>query len=174
MIEDLIEHIARETDQDLDYQTLFDNLLLALEHPLNINTSSREDLEKLQLLRRRIDGRDETEGRDQPAAQTEQGAHPRRGIAEDRARESRQLLEVGDPASHPEGVGVVHRFQEPRFEHPSGYFDPAYPRPVASHFLRPPGLGHASAPPISRPCALASATPERETGTLEEGDMYHV
>jgi hypothetical protein len=50
MIEDLIEHIARNTEQDLDYQTLFDDLLRALEHPLNINTASREDLEKLQLL----------------------------------------------------------------------------------------------------------------------------
>jgi len=50
IIEDLIEHIARNSEQELDYQTLFDNLLLALENPLNINTASREDLEKLQLL----------------------------------------------------------------------------------------------------------------------------
>ena len=50
IIEDLIEHMARNTDENLDYQTLFDNLLLALENPVNINTASREDLEKLQLL----------------------------------------------------------------------------------------------------------------------------
>ncbi|KPL13274.1 MAG: hypothetical protein AMS26_15130 [Bacteroides sp. SM23_62] len=50
IIEDLIEHIARNTVEDLDYQTLFDNLFQALEKPLNINTASREDLEKLQLL----------------------------------------------------------------------------------------------------------------------------
>ncbi len=50
MIEDLIDHIARNTTEDLDYQTLFDNLFQTLENPLNINTASREDLEKLQLL----------------------------------------------------------------------------------------------------------------------------
>jgi hypothetical protein len=50
IIEDLIEHMARNTVENLDYQTLFDNLFLALENPLNINTASREDLEKLQLL----------------------------------------------------------------------------------------------------------------------------
>lgn len=49
-IEDLIEHIARNTVDNLDYQTLFDNLFQALENPVNINTASREDLEKLQLL----------------------------------------------------------------------------------------------------------------------------
>jgi len=50
IIEDLIEHIASRTDETLDYQTLFDNLFAALENPVNINTASREDLEKLQLL----------------------------------------------------------------------------------------------------------------------------
>jgi len=50
IIEDLIEHIARNTAENLDYQTLFDNLFGALENPLNINAASREDLEKLQLL----------------------------------------------------------------------------------------------------------------------------
>ncbi len=50
IIEDLIEHIASNTLETLDYHTLFDNLFLALENPVNINTASREDLEKLQLL----------------------------------------------------------------------------------------------------------------------------
>lgn len=50
IIEDLIEHIARNTVENLDYHTLFDNLFLALENPVNINTASREELEKLQLL----------------------------------------------------------------------------------------------------------------------------
>ena len=50
IIEDLIEHIARNNQEDLDYHTLFDNLLQVLENPLNINTASREDLEELHLL----------------------------------------------------------------------------------------------------------------------------
>ena len=50
IIEDLIEHIARNTDENLDYHTLFDNLFQALEVPVNINTASRDDLENLQLL----------------------------------------------------------------------------------------------------------------------------
>jgi hypothetical protein len=50
IIEDLIEHMARNTDENLDYQTLFDNLLQALENPVNINTATCGDLEKLQLL----------------------------------------------------------------------------------------------------------------------------
>lgn len=50
LIEDLIEHIAMRSVENLDYQTLFDNLFRALENPQNINTASREDLEKLQIL----------------------------------------------------------------------------------------------------------------------------
>ena len=50
IIEDLIEQIARNTEQELDYHTLFNNLFQVLENPLNINTASREDLEKLHLL----------------------------------------------------------------------------------------------------------------------------
>jgi hypothetical protein len=50
IIEDLIEHIARNTEEDLDYHTLFHDLFDALENPLNINTASREELEQLQLL----------------------------------------------------------------------------------------------------------------------------
>ena len=50
LIENLIEDIAGETDEELDYQTLFYNISGYLEEPLNINTATREDLEKLHVL----------------------------------------------------------------------------------------------------------------------------
>ncbi len=50
VVEDLIEKIARESEQELDYLTLFSDIYRHLETPLNLNTASREELEKLQLL----------------------------------------------------------------------------------------------------------------------------
>lgn len=50
VVEDLIEKIARDADEELDYQTLFDDLFGYLESPLNINTATRQELEKLHLL----------------------------------------------------------------------------------------------------------------------------
>lgn len=49
-IEDLIEEIATSTDEELDYTTLYDNLTFYLYNPLNINTATREELEKLHIL----------------------------------------------------------------------------------------------------------------------------
>src|SRR6056297_446074 len=49
-IEDLIEEIATSTDEELDYTTLYDNLTFYLYNPLNINTATQEELEKLHLL----------------------------------------------------------------------------------------------------------------------------
>jgi hypothetical protein len=49
-IEDLIEQIANESDQELDYQTLLYDLSGYLEEPLNVNHASREELEKLHVL----------------------------------------------------------------------------------------------------------------------------
>ncbi len=50
VVEDLIEKIARSTDEELDYHTLFQNIYYYLENPLNLNTASREELEKMHLL----------------------------------------------------------------------------------------------------------------------------
>ena len=50
VVEDLIEKIARESEEELDYHTLFIDIYDYLESPLNLNTASREELEKLHLL----------------------------------------------------------------------------------------------------------------------------
>jgi hypothetical protein len=50
VVEDLIEKIARESGQELDYNTLFEDVYQYLEHPLNLNTASKEELERLHLL----------------------------------------------------------------------------------------------------------------------------
>ena len=50
VIEDLVEQIARESEDDIDYSTLLTDLTYFLEHPLDINTASYDDLEKLHLL----------------------------------------------------------------------------------------------------------------------------
>ncbi|MFP4023473.1 MAG: ComEA family DNA-binding protein [Thiohalospira sp.] len=49
-LEDLIEEIAESTDEELDYTTLYDDLNYYLYNPLNLNTATQEDLEKLQIL----------------------------------------------------------------------------------------------------------------------------
>ncbi len=49
-IEDLIEDIAAETDEELDYSTLYDDLNYFLNYPLNLNSATKEDLEKLQFV----------------------------------------------------------------------------------------------------------------------------
>ena len=49
-VEDLIEQIARESEEELDYQTLFYDVSRYLEDPLDINAASREELERLHLL----------------------------------------------------------------------------------------------------------------------------
>lgn len=49
-IEDLIENIASSTDIEFDYTTLFEDLNYYLNNPLNLNTATIENLEKLQIL----------------------------------------------------------------------------------------------------------------------------
>lgn len=49
-IEDLIEDIASNTDAEIDYTSLYEDLNLYLNEPLNINTATKEDLEKMQFL----------------------------------------------------------------------------------------------------------------------------
>jgi hypothetical protein len=50
VIEDLIENIARNSEDELDYTALFDDLSYFLENPLNLNTASIDDLERLHFL----------------------------------------------------------------------------------------------------------------------------
>lgn len=50
VIEDLVEQIARESEDDIDYTTLLTDLSSFLEHPLDINTATYEELEKLHIL----------------------------------------------------------------------------------------------------------------------------
>lgn len=53
MIEILVETIAEqagEGDESIDYNTLVDDLLLFSERPLNLNTASYEDLQRLVIL----------------------------------------------------------------------------------------------------------------------------
>ena len=49
-IEDLIENIASSTDAEIDYTSLYEDLNFFLNNPLNLNSASKEDLERLQIL----------------------------------------------------------------------------------------------------------------------------
>jgi len=49
-IEDLIEDISANSDEELDYSTLYDDLSFFLTQPLDLNAATKEDLEKLQFL----------------------------------------------------------------------------------------------------------------------------
>jgi hypothetical protein len=50
IIEKFIEEIASNTDRELDYTTLYEDLTFYLNEPLNINTATKTEYEKLQLL----------------------------------------------------------------------------------------------------------------------------
>jgi len=50
IIEDIIENIARNSEEELDYTTLFNDLSYYLEKPLDLNTASVEELERLHFL----------------------------------------------------------------------------------------------------------------------------
>ena len=50
LIEDLIENIASSTDNELDYTSLYEDLNYFLNNPLNLNSATTEELEKLQIL----------------------------------------------------------------------------------------------------------------------------
>jgi len=49
-LEDLIEDIASNTDDEIDYTSLYEDLNFFINNPLNLNTASKDDLEKLQIL----------------------------------------------------------------------------------------------------------------------------
>jgi len=50
VIEDMIENIARNSEEELDYTTLFNDLSYWLENPLNLNAATFEELERFHFL----------------------------------------------------------------------------------------------------------------------------
>ncbi len=50
VIENIIEEIASNTDEELDYTSLFDDLYFYYNNPLNINTTTEDELARLQFL----------------------------------------------------------------------------------------------------------------------------
>lgn len=50
IIENYIEEISANTDKEIDYTNLYEDLIYFLDNPLNINSATVEDLEKLQIL----------------------------------------------------------------------------------------------------------------------------
>ncbi len=49
-IEELIENISENSDSEIDFTSLYEDLNFYYRNPLNINTATREDLEKIQFL----------------------------------------------------------------------------------------------------------------------------
>ncbi len=49
-INNLIEEIAESSDEELDYTQLYEDLYYYAQNPLNLNTATRYDLEKIQFL----------------------------------------------------------------------------------------------------------------------------
>ena len=49
-INERLENIAENTDQELDYTQLTEELQYLKEHPININSATKEDLEKIIFL----------------------------------------------------------------------------------------------------------------------------
>jgi hypothetical protein len=52
-IERFVEELFAIQDEDIDYEDLYENLLLLYTHPLNINTATEEELRSLYLLSQR-------------------------------------------------------------------------------------------------------------------------
>ena len=50
IIENFIEEISSNSDRELDFTTLFEDLTFYLNEPLNLNTATKSELEKLQVL----------------------------------------------------------------------------------------------------------------------------
>lgn len=50
VLEDLIEDIASNSDEEIDYTSLYDDLNYFLSNPINLNTAKKADLERLQFL----------------------------------------------------------------------------------------------------------------------------
>lgn len=50
VLQDIVEEISENTDEELDYTTLFNNLEILAENPLNLNTATADDLRQLLFL----------------------------------------------------------------------------------------------------------------------------
>ncbi len=50
IIENYVQQLAENSDEELDYTTLFDDLMYFINNPLNLNEASYADLMKLQIL----------------------------------------------------------------------------------------------------------------------------
>jgi len=50
LVEELIESIAEDSDEEIDYTSLLENLSYFLENKINLNQTTYEELEKLQFL----------------------------------------------------------------------------------------------------------------------------
>ncbi len=50
IIENYVQQLAENSDEELDYTTLFDDLMYYINNPLNLNEASYADLMKLQIL----------------------------------------------------------------------------------------------------------------------------
>lgn len=50
ILEDLVEDIASNSDVDVDYSTIYDDLQFYLDNPLNLNDATKDDLNKLHFL----------------------------------------------------------------------------------------------------------------------------
>lgn len=50
IFEQLVEQISSESDQEIDYDILFEDLLYYYRNPLNLNTATIEELEKLRFI----------------------------------------------------------------------------------------------------------------------------
>ncbi len=50
VLQDIVEEIAENSDEELDYTTLFNNLEILVEDPLNLNTATPEDFRQILFL----------------------------------------------------------------------------------------------------------------------------
>ncbi len=50
IIADIFEKFTAESDETIDYESFYDDLMFCAENPINLNQTNREELEKLQFL----------------------------------------------------------------------------------------------------------------------------
>ena len=50
IIADIFEKFTAESEETIDYESFYDDLMFCAENPINLNQTNREELEKLQFL----------------------------------------------------------------------------------------------------------------------------
>jgi hypothetical protein len=50
LIADIFEQFTAETEETIDYESFYDDLLFCAQHPINLNNTNRDDLKRLQFL----------------------------------------------------------------------------------------------------------------------------